>query len=487
MRVLFLQKEIFAKPGIMLLSAILKQAGHDCDVLVEDLERDIVRKALDLKPEVIAFSVTSLEAAWMHRVGTDIRGKYRGAIICGGAHPTYLTRYAMDETYLDAICVGEGEDALVEYVSSLEKGIDVFGIANLIARKGGDWVRNDVRPLIEDLDSLPFPDRSVYDRYPLYRRSHGGILYHYTVMTGRGCPYECSYCFNRLFKNVYQGKGKVVRRRSVDNVIRELHELKSRKPGLILFEDDSFTLPPRDWLESFLQRYRDEIGIPFKMQTAASLLDDDLMVRLKEANCFSFKMGVESGNEPYRREILKKNVTDDEIILAARLAHKHGIRFQTFNMAGGPGETLRMARETFRLNRIIRPDFVWCSLLHPVPGTEIYDYSVSRGHIDESLYTLETVGQSVFLDVPIKMRDKTEILNLQKLMCAGILCRTPEKIFSLLIRLPLGSLYRLIFGITFFIGVYRTNRTGILDLTRLSLRHWGGHLVHRPGGSHPDK
>ncbi len=469
MKVLFLQKDIFAKPGIMLLSAILKKEGHDVDVLIEDLERNMIGKTIEMAPDVIAFSITLVEHNWMNRVGKELRKYFPGPIICGGAHPTYSPAIISEE-YLDAICVGEGDASLPEFVRAIQGGEDTSQIPNLIVSRNGRTFHNDVRPLIEDLDSLPFFDRAIYERYPIYRTPHGGLLSHYVMMTGRGCPYACSFCLNKTYNQIYKGKGRTVRRRSVDNVIAELEQMKERNVNFVVFEDDSFTHPPREWLNDFLEKYRDEIGISFKFQTPANMLDEDLMQKLREANCHAFKMGIESGNEDFRNNVLKKHVSASAIIEAARLARKYGIRFQTFNIAGCPGETLDMLFETYEINNRIRPDFVWCSLCHPHPGTELFDYAIDNGYIDEQFFNVLTGGTSVFLQTPMNLKNKKEVINLQRIMYACVLFHLPSRIVRFLIKLPLAWVYQLVFGTTFFIGLYRTCKVGLYDLSKQALR-----------------
>ncbi|MFO8009235.1 MAG: radical SAM protein [Dehalococcoidia bacterium] len=471
MNVLFLQKDIFAKPSVMALSAILKRAGHRCDVLVDDLEKDITGKGLDMDPDIIAFSITTSEHSWMNVTGTAIREKFKGIMVCGGPHPTLYPRIIQD-SFLDALCRGEGDEAFLEFVNALQEGNDIKKIRNFVVKMDGDLFQNELRPLIQDLDRLPFFDRNIYERYSLYRKSTSASLMHKTVRTGRGCPYDCAFCINSSYKQIYRNKGKIVRHRSVDNLIEELSEMaRDRDLKFLSFEDDSFTLAPRDWLFDFLKRYRHEVGIPFKIQTTARLLDEGTVRALKEANCYSIRFGIEAGNENYRNRVLKKKISDEDIFRAARLAKRYGIRLQTFNIMLSPGETLEMCLETYDMNRKIRPDFAWCSLLNPYPGTEIASYARETDSIETDIDYHDRV-HSFFLGSPIKAENKRKIHNLQKLAYFSILTHLPRRALLFLIGLPLTKLYALLFGVTFFIGLYRIDKTSLRELVKLSLGHW---------------
>ena len=467
MKVLFLQKDVFAKPAIMSLSAILKKEGHQCELLVDDLEKNIVSSALKINPDLIAFSITTGEYPWMKETGEAIRKKFDNIIICGGAHPTFYTDVIHD-SYLDAICVGEGEGAFKEYINTLEHGGDITHIQNFIVKKNNMIFRNGLRPLIENLDTLPFYDRSIYNKYSLYKNSNDCILFHNIIITNRGCPYQCAFCFNKLYNELYRGKGRIFRRRSVSHVIEELKEMiKDKRLKFLSIEDDSFLIPPREWLTEFLEAYKAEINIPFKILTPAHFIDEDMVIKLKAANCYSIKIGVETGNEDYRINVLHKKVTDKDITTAAHLLKKYGIRIQTYNMLGCPDETLEMALETFELNRRIGADFVWCSLLNPYPGTEIFDYALKNGCLKNS-FKFQDIGYSYFIETPIKLKNKREICNLQKVLYLSILFHLPKGFVLKLIKLPLDRVYTILFGASFFIGLLRINKIGLFSLIKLT-------------------
>ena len=468
-RVVFLQKDVFAKPAVMALSACVKRAGHRCFVVVADLEKDPVAAVLGLKPDVIGFSITTPEFPFMRDMGSRLRALCDKVIICGGAHATFYPE-VIHEPYLDALCRGEGDEAFLEFLNALDSGANTDTLANLWVKKQGRVIENEVRPLVADLDSLPFYDREIYTRYGLYAGKGREILYHQVAMAGRGCPKSCSFCFNKCYNSLYRGKGAVVRRRSVGHVIAELKDLKrSGKVGFITLDDDSFTLAPRTWLHAFFAVYEKEIGIPFKINTTPAALDEDLVKRLKQAGCFAVKMGLESGNEKIRNRILNKNLPESAVVESARLLKKYGIRFQTFNMVGHPGESLAMAFETFALNCRIRPDFVWCSLLNPYPGTDIYELCKNEGFLSKEK-DFKGPDYSYFTGSPLDLPDKNALINLQKLLDVSVRLYVPEPVLRVLITLPLTPFYRLLFGAGMVWGLARVNKGSLLSVVSLSLR-----------------
>ncbi len=456
----------------MALSAIGKRKGHTCGIVVADLEKDPVQTATQLKPDVIAFSITTPEFPFMQSICPKLRESCGTSfIICGGPHATFYPD-VIHESYLDAICIGEGDLAFIDYLNAVDSGKKTEDIPNFIVKSHGILHKNDVRPLVDNLDSLPYYDREIYQRYALYTGKSREILYHQVMMAGRGCPKSCAFCFNKRYNLLYHGKGRIVRRRSVDHIIAELKLLKKTgEVRFITFDDDSFTLAPKDWLHLFCETYGKEIGIPFKINSTPEVLDEDLVKHLKLAGCHAVKMGLESGNEDMRNRILSKNLKKESIVFAAKILKKYGIRFQSFNMVCCPGETLSMAFETYELNRKIRPDFAWCSLLNPYPGTDLHNYCLKNNFITATT-GFDKTGYSYFTDAPLDLAEKREMLNLQKLMNIAVQLNLPTRVLRFLVRLPFLRLYRLIFGAGMTWGLSRINKNSLIPIVHLSILYF---------------
>lgn len=472
MKIVFLQNNIFGNYAIMLLSAILKRSGHQSILLIDALEKNIVEKALKLDPDIIAFSVTSPECAWMIKTGTALRKKFKKLIICGGPHPTFYPEI-IQEKFLDAICVGEGDEAIVDLVKAIEQNKDIIEIKNFHVKKGDKIYTNEVRPLIQDLDSNPFPDRTIYDRYDFYKDPKNDFFCRNAIQTSRGCPFKCTFCLGTLYNKIYEGKGKIFRRRTVSNVLEELKLLKKEYPHLKFFniDDDAFTLPPRTWLNDFLTQYKKEINIPFMIQTRTDLLDEELIKHLKEANCYSIKLGMESGNDFIRNEIFKKGVSRQQILKVTRLIKKYDIKLQINNILGAPGETLETAIETFEFNRKIDPNFAMSYPFNPFPRTELFNYAIKNKYLDEK-YNDGRLSFLSYIDTPIKLRNKKEIVNLHKIFAVSVFLHLPPALVRFLIKLSLGKIYNLVFGLSLWMEMVLIHHVRFFNSLKLSVSHF---------------
>ena len=196
----------------------------------------------------------------------------------------------IEEEGIDAICIGEGEYPMLELANAMEEGKDFTRIENLAFKQNGTIIKNSIRPFIDKngLNDLPFPDRELVRGFDSVWRTRTGF-----VAAGRGCPYDCSYCFNHISRTVQ--KGRWTRHRSVDNVLAEIRWLKEQfKVVYIAFQDDTFILNRR-WLQEFLPRYKDEIGLPFICNVRSDLTNEEDVQLLAEAGCIRAAMGIESG------------------------------------------------------------------------------------------------------------------------------------------------------------------------------------------------
>jgi anaerobic magnesium-protoporphyrin IX monomethyl ester cyclase len=198
--VLFIIKEIDNEPhGILRVSAALKQAGYQVEMVV-GTEEDPVEAALRLKPDVLAYSVYTGTQRYYLDVNRRIREHLDVVSIMGGPHPTFFPEI-IEEEGVDGICIGEGEYATVDLMNALENGQATEEIPNWWIKSNGQIHRNPLRPLVVDLDELPLADRELlYKAHPLSRRRKLKPF-----ITGRGCPYNCSFCFNEAYSELYKG------------------------------------------------------------------------------------------------------------------------------------------------------------------------------------------------------------------------------------------------------------------------------------------
>ncbi len=373
MKILFIVQSIdYIDPiGIMLISALAKAEGHTTHLGVLT-RQDIITRVQDLKPDVIAYSASTGEHKYYLEANKVIKSRFPDIFaIMGGPHTTYYPQ-CIRESPLDAICIGEGDEAFTELLSRLQNGGDISTVRNIVTRQGEN---TDLRPLYQDLDNLPFPDRELF-----YQATELGRWPLKSFMASRGCPYNCTYCFNHVFRKLYHGKGKVIRRHSVDYIIEEVQRIKSKYPvDCVKFYDDIFVYQADDWLEEFAIKYRRKIGAPFHCLTRADLMTDDMARLLKEAGCYSISMSIEAGNPHFRNEILKRGMSDEQIINAFHICRRHGIHTFSNNILGLPYATIENEIETIDLNIKAKASFVEFPIFHPYPWTELGDYCIEKG------------------------------------------------------------------------------------------------------------
>jgi len=333
--------------GISSLSAIMKADGHLTKLLsFQSIDTLSFENCIaEFSPQLICVSV------WSGKTREAVEfvkwaSRYHIPIIVGGIYPTVAPEKAMTQFKpACGICVGEGDLALREFVRALEEGRDYSLTQNFWVRHQGSIIRNSLGPLVDDLDSLPLPDREIFNLQKSIEDT-GTVKFNAT----RGCPNFCSFCAEPYLKQIYPGRQKL-RRRSVRSLLGEISSTLQSYWGVqcIGFDDDCFTLG-KSWLHEFCHDYASEIGIPFYANTRVDLMDDEIAKWLKEANCVEIRMGIESGNEALRNIVLKKNVTNAQIIMAFQIVKNHGIRSLAYNIIGVPFETEGTLRETFELN-----------------------------------------------------------------------------------------------------------------------------------------
>jgi radical SAM superfamily enzyme YgiQ (UPF0313 family) len=462
-RIAFIQQLFFEYLGTEYLSAALKKNYHTVEVFIESNNKSIkfINNIKRFTPDVFAFSVITGQHEWAletaELLGTIFPNVLR---IFGGPHPTFFPDI-INHSAVDAICIGEGDEAICNFANARASGTLHNPIANLHIKHSDTILRGEVRHLVEDLDSLPFPDRTIYyDKYPGLRSSRTPFL------TGRGCPFNCSYCFNHSLKSLYHGKGVYVRRRTPENIISEIEQVHNRyRCKTIYFQDDTF-ISDESWTISLLKLYHSRISLPFICLATAEKLNSTIVDQLARNGCSRIFFGVESGNETLRQTVLKKHLSDRQIIDGAAQLRKHHIPFRTYNMVGLPGESVSQALQTVSLNQKIRTPYPWCSLYTPLPGTQLATYAEKQSNISTTEWTT-----SFFSDRGITTPSMRKMANLQKLFFWIVKLHLPLWIVRLLITLPKNSLYHLLFLMSYGWCYLRSERSGIPETVEIGRRN----------------
>lgn len=450
MHLLFIVKEIDNEPhGILLISNVLKRAGHQVNLVVAS-EQDPVEAALRLRPDVVGYTVYTGPHTWYLELNQRIRAQLPGVFsIFGGPHPTFFPEM-IEREGVDGLCIGEGEYATLDLMNALERNgngvrLTDLAIPNWWFKLNGETVRNPLRPLLtgEELGGLPFADRELL--YTAHQQSRRTKIKPF--ITGRGCPYDCAFCFNKAYSDLYGGSGRRFRRRSPDNVVRELKEVTSQYDvRFVLFMDDTFILQDK-WLSEFMARYKAEIGLPFWCQVRANLVTDELMALFKEAGCVSVSFGLETGNDRLRNVVLNRNMSREEILGAAEILRRQDITFMTNNMLGLPTGSLETDFETLELNAQCRPAYANVFLFQPYPKTALGEWAYEHGWM---MGSFDDLSGSVSDDTVINFgstEEKRQIENLQKLFALGVEFPWLLPLIHQLIRLPTNRFFWLVYKV----------------------------------------
>lgn len=372
-----------ANMGISLISAVLKKEGHETllfepDVFSKEKFAEEVRR---YNPDLVGFSVTTHQYQYAVKYAELLKQIKNVPTIFGGFHPTLAPESVIANPYVDIICRGEGEATMLSLANALREGKDYSGISNLwVKRKNGQIVKNPPADLIEDLDSLPFADREFISQEEILKNNG----FRLDMAVGRGCPYQCPYCCNSALHQIYKDKGKFVRLRSVDNVLKELSSLlKKYRVKEIHFQDDMFLLN-KQWLKEFAGKYSQNFNLPFHISARVEHIDQESAELLKKSGCVSVTIGVESGNEWLRKNVLKKSSSNQDILNARQFLKQAGIKICSLNMIGVPEETPLMIEETIAFNKKLKPDWLACSIFSPYPGTALYQFCREKGYLSKN-------------------------------------------------------------------------------------------------------
>ncbi|MBI4062706.1 MAG: B12-binding domain-containing radical SAM protein [Elusimicrobia bacterium] len=406
MKVLFLQESpMYEALGIHALAGVVKAAGHECDLLIESEERDFIGQIEDAKADLLAFSFMTRQQEWAINKINKIRRGLDVPILIGGTHPTMYPE-TLSHCNADYLCVGEGEQPVVDLLNRMAIKGRTDNIPNIhIKSPDGGIIKNEIRPLMDDWDNVAMPDRTIYWRYPFLQE-----LPLKRFITSFGCAYKCSFCYINNYREIYDGKGKFFRRKSIPRVIAEMKATREKYPlRRIHYVDDIFSLS-KTWVEKFLPIYWKEIGIPWSANIWIAHMSRKMVELFKENGCVGLTFGVESGNEKTRRGLIDKDLADDLYLKNCGYLKEYKIPFHTGNIIGLPGEGLEEAFQTARFNNTIGVTSARSALFWPFPGTKLTEYAMDHGMLTSD-YSVEYFNRGIYPTVTHKDTEKLKIFN----------------------------------------------------------------------------
>lgn len=314
----------FLNLGMAYIATVLSSRHQvkilDFDIYLNKRYKSYVRnEIINSIPDIVGFSVNSFNLIYALDISREIKRINSSIhVVFGGVHPTLLPEETLKYPEVDAVCIGEGEVSFQEYINKIEEGEDYIHTKGMwVKNDKGDIIKNELRPFIENLDMLPFPNRNVFDLEFYIRKNLFYSICALPFLSSRGCMYKCNFCSAPIISKLIPGR--YFRVRSVENVIEEIEiEFKKNwKKGFrcVAFMDDIFGWD-FNWLEKFCNIFKKKKlnkWLSWICHTRADILNEDWIKVASEAGCVMVGIGVETGDEEIRRRIYNKNISNKHI------------------------------------------------------------------------------------------------------------------------------------------------------------------------------
>ncbi len=339
---------------------------------------NLIQKTESYDPDLIAMSLTEAAFPFGIYLLNAIR-QYEIPTIVGGVFPTFAPEKVIACEAVSMVCVGEGETALTELCRRMQHGQPYNDIPNLWIRyRDGHIIRNPIAP-VTNLDTLPPPDYALFRNTRFYP-PHGLIPFE----THRGCPYQCTYCNSPALSALYQKHTRTCffRKRSMAAIRKDLDSLTSECiPTHLYFTSDTFLAWKHMEFDEFIEIYSD-YKIPFFCNTRPETITPYRMEKLRSVGLAHLSIGLEHGNEKFRREVIRRRGSNETILKAFHIANDYDVKLSVDNIIGFPGETRELAFDTIRLNRQFEADIRNCYIFAPYHGTRLRDLAIEQGYLE---------------------------------------------------------------------------------------------------------
>ncbi|PWB52457.1 MAG: radical SAM protein [Candidatus Methanoperedenaceae archaeon] len=428
--------------NISILAACLKQKGFDVE-LFDTTFYKIEEKSVDEKRvEILQLRPFNLSRYGIQYKDTDVYDDFRKKVesykpdliaptivddtldltinllktihdleipVCaGGVHTIFAPESSLSHDEIDYVCWGEGEEALPELCQHLKEGASVEKIQNIWSKSNGKILRKGMRGLV-DLDKLPYNDFSLFEEKRFFRPMQGKVYRMVPVEIDRGCPYSCKFCAAPYLRKLYKKETgcNYYRMKSPDRVINEIkHYIDKYNAEYIYFNSETFLAMSEEKFDYFAREYISEIHIPFWCQSRVETISDFKISRLAQMGCDRISIGLEHGNEEFRKKILNKTFTNVQAIDAFKTIRKYSIPITVNNMIGFPDETREMVFDTINLNRELYADSINAYIFVPYHGTELREIALKKGYLKKDTRTHSLINPT--LDMPQLSRKSIE-------------------------------------------------------------------------------
>jgi radical SAM superfamily enzyme YgiQ (UPF0313 family) len=368
---------------------------------------DFVNIVNSFKPNLIGLSCVELTYNYGLKLLASV--KYLNiATIVGGCFATFAADYIMQNDLIDMVCIGEGENIIVDLVRKMANN-------DLISDIAGLWVKSkNERRIIEsppnhllDVNSLPMPNYEGFDPVRIYRSMAGKIYRMIPIEISRGCPYKCTYCSAPMYRKKFEPIGKWLRYKTVDRIMAEIEYLvKEYNAEYIYFISETFLALSNSEKQDFYKRYI-KYKIPFWFNTRPETVNEYDIQHLQEIGCHRISLGIESGNEEFRRKILGRNYSNKTVVEAVKIIKNTTIQLSVNNMIGFPDETRDLIFDTIELNRQFRADSHSVSIFQPFKGTELFNVCVNKGYWNPAKICDDSF-ETASLDMPSLTKEEVQ-------------------------------------------------------------------------------
>jgi anaerobic magnesium-protoporphyrin IX monomethyl ester cyclase len=400
-----------------------------------DINEDFIQKIESFKPDIIGISANDFTHIIADNLIKGIKQKYPHIhIILGGIFATFFPDYAIQNPDIDSICIGEGFNALYELCQKIENNEDITTIPNLWVKQNGQIYKNPLGPPI-DIESLSFDDFSLFEEKRFHRPMQGKMVKVFPIWIDLGCPFNCKYCVAPSIRNMYknQGYNNYFRTKSVDHLIREIdYVVKLYNPNYLYFSTETFFARPDEHIEAFANYYKEKFNIPFWCETRIETVNIKRALLLKSMNCNRLSIGLESGNEYYRNNILNKGFSNKEFQEKIKILQDVGIDLTINNIVGLPDETREMIFDSINLNRSIINDkndiTTTVTTFVPCGGSSLQKYCIEKGYFNLDAYLKDPQGsfhKGAHLTMPQITKDQVRGL----LRTFPMYVKMPEEMF----------------------------------------------------------
>lgn len=374
--------------------------GKGVDYKDTDVFEDFQKVVQEYQPDLIGVSAT--DDTFGLGMALVSKARHLGMhVIVGGVYPTFSPEDAINNKNVDSICIGEGESALLELCQKIQSNEDITGIQNLWTKVNGKIHKNGMRQLI-DINNIPYEDFDIFEEKRFFRPMQGKMYRMIPVSIDRGCPFSCSFCAAPLQKKIYKdsGQGGYFRIKMTARVMDELrYHIENYRADYIYFNSETFFARKEESVKEFAKEYSAKIGLPFWCQTRIETITETKIKMLEDMNCDRISIGLEHGNEEFRKKVLKKHFTNTQVIDAFKILEKSRIPVTVNNIIGFPDETRTLAFDTIMLNRKLKADSINAYFFVPYSGTPLRQYCIDKGYLDSNAKT-DSLMRSSILKMP---------------------------------------------------------------------------------------